>query len=131
MLVMHLPSSPQIPRKYADNALDLITVEVEPQPVVTGPLEAHQPDAPALHGRGNLLSTSRSVKGMSNKGLQKQTWCLSILFKPQLLNTSSWNRSAVLPVQPLMERWKFMSARKSPTQIASRWPRLWVGRKSV
>jgi xanthine dehydrogenase molybdenum-binding subunit len=40
----------------AEQALQLIEVEYEPLPVVAGPREAAQPDAPALHEGGNLLA---------------------------------------------------------------------------
>lgn len=40
----------------AAQALDLIEVEYEPLPVVTGPLEAAEPGAPALHEAGNELA---------------------------------------------------------------------------
>jgi xanthine dehydrogenase molybdenum-binding subunit len=46
-------------KAIAEQALELIVVEYEPLPVVTGPKEAAQPEAPALHeGRegGNLLA---------------------------------------------------------------------------
>ncbi|MFQ5576084.1 MAG: xanthine dehydrogenase family protein molybdopterin-binding subunit, partial [Anaerolineae bacterium] len=39
----------------AAQALELITVEYEPLPVVSGPKEAARPDAPAVHAGGNLL----------------------------------------------------------------------------
>jgi xanthine dehydrogenase molybdenum-binding subunit len=40
----------------AARALELIEVEYEPLPVVTGPLEAAAPDAPSVHEEGNLLA---------------------------------------------------------------------------
>ncbi len=41
--------------EIAAEALDLIVVEYDPLPVVTGPKEAAAPGAPAVHAEGNLL----------------------------------------------------------------------------
>ena len=50
-------------RAIAAQALGLIGVEYELQPVVSGPVQARQPDAPALHPGGNLLKHIKVRKG--------------------------------------------------------------------
>ena len=50
-------------RAIAAQALDLIGVEYELQPVVSGPVQARQPGAPALHPGGNLLKHIKVRKG--------------------------------------------------------------------
>ncbi len=50
-------------RQTALQALDLIEVEVDPQPVVRDPVQAHSPDAPVLHASGNLLKHIKVRKG--------------------------------------------------------------------
>jgi xanthine dehydrogenase molybdenum-binding subunit len=52
----------------ADRALDLIELEVEPQPVVSGPVQAHDPEAPQLHEKGNLLKHIKVRKGDLEQG---------------------------------------------------------------
>ncbi|HEX9028530.1 MAG TPA: 2Fe-2S iron-sulfur cluster-binding protein, partial [Anaerolineales bacterium] len=42
-------------REIATQALDLIEVEFDLQPVVSSPVQARQPEAPCLHPAGNLL----------------------------------------------------------------------------
>jgi len=42
--------------EIASQALELIAVEYEPLPVVTGPKEAAAPDAPPIHEQGNVLA---------------------------------------------------------------------------
>ena len=50
-------------REIATQALDLIDVEYDPQPVVAGAVQARQPDAPILHPSGNLLKHIKVRKG--------------------------------------------------------------------
>ena len=50
-------------REIAGRALDLIEVTYELQTVVAGPVQARQPDAPALHPGGNLLKHIKVRKG--------------------------------------------------------------------
>lgn len=55
-------------RQIASQALDLIEIELEPQPVVAGPVQARQEDAPALHANGNLLKHIKVRKGDMEQG---------------------------------------------------------------
>ncbi|MCS7040596.1 MAG: 2Fe-2S iron-sulfur cluster-binding protein, partial [Caldilineales bacterium] len=55
-------------RAIATQALDLIEVELEPQPVVADPVQARRPDSPALHPGGNLLKHIRVRKGDMEQG---------------------------------------------------------------
>ncbi|MCX7854102.1 MAG: molybdopterin-dependent oxidoreductase, partial [Caldilineales bacterium] len=55
-------------RAIATQALDLIEVELEPQPVVADPVQARRPDSPALHPGGNLLKHIRVRNGDMEQG---------------------------------------------------------------
>jgi xanthine dehydrogenase molybdenum-binding subunit len=55
-------------RQIASQALDLIVAEYESLPVVSGPVQARQPDAPALHPGGNLLKHIKVRKGDMAQG---------------------------------------------------------------
>ena len=55
-------------RQLASQALDLIEVEYEPQPVISDPVQARQPDAPVLHDTGNLLKHIKVRKGDVEQG---------------------------------------------------------------
>jgi xanthine dehydrogenase molybdenum-binding subunit len=50
-------------REIAAKALDLITFDYDPQPVVKDPIEARHSDAPILHGKSNLLKHIQVRKG--------------------------------------------------------------------
>ncbi len=65
---MPWPSSPPRHAEIAAQALDLIEVEYEPQPVVSDPVQARQPDVPALHPNGNLLKHIKVRKGEMEQG---------------------------------------------------------------
>ncbi|HMN58852.1 MAG TPA: molybdopterin-dependent oxidoreductase [Anaerolinea sp.] len=55
-------------REIATQALDLIEVEIDPLPVVSGPVQARQPDAPQIHSSGNLLKHIKVRKGDMEQG---------------------------------------------------------------
>jgi len=55
-------------RQIATQALDLIEVEYDPQPVITNPVQARQPDSPDLHAKGNLLKHIKVRKGEMDQG---------------------------------------------------------------
>ncbi len=55
-------------REIATQALDLIDVELQALPVVSDPVQAHQPDAPAVHPTGNLLDHIKVRKGNMEQG---------------------------------------------------------------
>jgi xanthine dehydrogenase molybdenum-binding subunit len=50
-------------RQLATQALSMIQVELEPQPVVSDPVQARQAEAPKLHPGGNLLKHIKVRKG--------------------------------------------------------------------
>jgi xanthine dehydrogenase molybdenum-binding subunit len=58
-------------REIATQALDLIDVEYELQPVVSGPVQASQPDAPVLQPGGNLLKHIKVRKGDMEEGFSQ------------------------------------------------------------
>ncbi|MCO6450496.1 MAG: molybdopterin-dependent oxidoreductase [Caldilineales bacterium] len=55
-------------RELASAALELIEVELEPQPVISNPVQARQPDSPQLHENGNLLKHIKVRKGDMAQG---------------------------------------------------------------
>jgi CO/xanthine dehydrogenase Mo-binding subunit/aerobic-type carbon monoxide dehydrogenase small subunit (CoxS/CutS family) len=65
----------------ATRALDLITVDFDLQSVVTGPVEARQPDAPVLHSRGNLLKHIQVRKGDVKQGFEEADLVLEHTFQ--------------------------------------------------
>jgi selenium-dependent xanthine dehydrogenase len=57
-------------RQIATQALDLIEVELEPLPVVSDPVQAHQPGTRSIHPNGNLLKHIKVRKGDMEAGFQ-------------------------------------------------------------
>jgi selenium-dependent xanthine dehydrogenase len=55
-------------REIASQALELIEVELEPLPVVSDPVQAHQPETRSIHAKGNLLKHIKVRKGDMEKG---------------------------------------------------------------
>ena len=55
-------------REAALRAAEIIRVEIEPLPVVAGPVQAHQADASQLHENGNLLKHIEVRKGEVEEG---------------------------------------------------------------
>ena len=66
--------------EIAAKALDLITFDFEPQAVVTGPLEASDPQAPRLHEEGNLLKHILVRKGNVSQGFSQADLILEHTF---------------------------------------------------
>ncbi len=66
--------------EIAARALELITFDYDPQPVVESPLEALQPDAPDLHEGGNLLKHIQVRKGDLQQGLDEADLVLEHTF---------------------------------------------------
>ena len=64
----------------AAQALEFISVEIEPLPVVNTPIEALRPDAPAIHARGNLLKHIQVRKGNLQQGLDDADLVLEHVF---------------------------------------------------
>ncbi len=58
-------------RLIASQALECIEVTFEEQPVVAGPVQARQPDAPSLHPNGNLLKHIKVRKGDLQQGFEQ------------------------------------------------------------
>jgi xanthine dehydrogenase molybdenum-binding subunit len=56
-------------RKAAAQALELIDVEYEPQPVISSAVQARGPDVPQLHQHGNMLKHIKVRKGNVEEGL--------------------------------------------------------------
>jgi xanthine dehydrogenase molybdenum-binding subunit len=68
-------------REIATKAMDLIVIDLEPQMVVKGPIEARHPDAPALHESGNLLKHIQVRKGDVQQGLNEADLVLEHIFQ--------------------------------------------------
>lgn len=66
--------------EIAAKALNFITVDLEPQPVINNPLEARQPQAPILHAPGNLLKHIRVRKGNAQRGFEEAELVLEHTF---------------------------------------------------
>jgi CO/xanthine dehydrogenase Mo-binding subunit/aerobic-type carbon monoxide dehydrogenase small subunit (CoxS/CutS family) len=67
--------------EIASQALDLITVELEPQIVVTSPRGAQSPEAPRLHECGNILKHIRVRKGDVSQGFEQADLVLEHTFQ--------------------------------------------------
>ncbi len=67
-------------REQAGQALELIEVEYEPQPVVSNPVQARQPEAPQLHPSGNLLKHIKVRKGDVQQGFAEADVVLEHIF---------------------------------------------------
>ncbi|NOX64014.1 MAG: molybdopterin-dependent oxidoreductase [Chloroflexi bacterium] len=57
--------------ELAEEALALIEVELDPQPVISDPVQARRPDSPKLHENGNLLKHIKVRKGDPAKGFSE------------------------------------------------------------
>ncbi|MCL4560900.1 MAG: molybdopterin-dependent oxidoreductase, partial [Chloroflexi bacterium] len=68
-------------REIATQALDLIEVEFQPLPVISDPVQAHQPDAPAIHPNGNLLDHIKVRKGDMQQGFAEAEVVLEHTFR--------------------------------------------------
>ncbi len=71
-------------REIALQARDLIGVELDPQPVVSDPVQAYRPDAPQLHAKGNLLKHIKVRKGDMEQGFAEADVVLEHTFYTQM-----------------------------------------------
>ena len=60
-----------VDEKTAIKALGLIKVDYEELPAVFSPIDALKSDAPKIHESGNLITTSRVVKGDAEQGFRE------------------------------------------------------------
>jgi xanthine dehydrogenase molybdenum-binding subunit len=67
-------------RDIASQALDLIEVEFDPQPVISNAVQARQPDVPSLHPKGNLLKHIKVRKGNLEQGFAEAEVILEHVF---------------------------------------------------
>jgi xanthine dehydrogenase molybdenum-binding subunit len=70
--------------EVARQALGLIEADFDPQPVVSDPVQARQPDAPALHPNGNLLKHIKVRKGDVEQGFAEAEVILEHTFHTQI-----------------------------------------------
>ena len=66
--------------EIATKALELITLDLEPQPVINDPFEALQTEAPILHDQGNLLKHIQVCKGNAQRGFEEADLVLEHTF---------------------------------------------------
>ena len=72
-------------REIATEAVDLIRAELEPRPIVSNPVQAREPDAPALHQRGNLLKHIKIRHGDLQSGFESADVVLEdVYFTPTM-----------------------------------------------
>ncbi len=69
--------------EIAEQACALIEAEFDPQPVITNPIQARQPDAPQLHPGGNLLKHIKVRKGNVEQGFAEADVILEHVFHTQ------------------------------------------------
>ncbi len=67
-------------REIATQAMELIEVDFEAQPVISHPVQSHQPDAPQLHPSGNLLKHIKVRKGDMTQGFREAELVLEHTF---------------------------------------------------
>ena len=67
-------------RQIATQALDLIEVEYDLQPVISNPVQARQPESPNLHANGNLLKHIKVRKGEMEQGFAEADLILEHTF---------------------------------------------------
>jgi xanthine dehydrogenase molybdenum-binding subunit len=67
-------------QEIATAAAGLIKVSYDLQPVITGPVQARQPDAPVLHANGNLLKHIKVRKGDPAEGFAQSDVILEHTF---------------------------------------------------
>ena len=71
-------------RQAASQALELIEVELDPQPVIASPVQAWQPDSPQLHPNGNLLKHIQVRKGNLEQGFAQADAILEHTYQTQI-----------------------------------------------
>ena len=67
-------------REAASRALELIEVELDELPPITDPVQAHRPEAAALHAKGNLLKHIKVRKGDLEAGFAGAEFILERTF---------------------------------------------------
>jgi CO/xanthine dehydrogenase Mo-binding subunit len=90
--------------EIAIQALGLIEVEYEPLPPVLSPEEALRPDAPKIHEKGNLLTTSKIRKGDTVKGFEQAEVILERTYRVPFLEHMYLEPDVTL-VTPHREGW--------------------------
>ena len=70
-------------QQIAAQALELIEVDLEPQPVVSDPVRSHTSEAPVLHPHGNLLKHIKVRKGDVQRGFSEADVILEHTFHTQ------------------------------------------------
>lgn len=74
-----------VDRKSARNAINLVEVEYEIRSPLTNPEDALRPNAPKLHGGGNLLSKSEICHGDVTAALRVSAHEITRTFQTQFI----------------------------------------------
>ena len=133
---MRWRSSPLKAREIATQALELIEVELEPQPVISDPVQARQPGEPQLHPNGNLLKHIKVRKGDIEQGFAEAEVILEHTF-----HTATTDHAFLEPECSIARlagcltarraHGNLCRARKSRIPIAARWRVPWAGPMSA
>ncbi|MGA7195313.1 MAG: molybdopterin cofactor-binding domain-containing protein [Anaerolineales bacterium] len=67
-------------QEIAEHAVSLIEADFDPQPIISDPVQARQPDVPSLHKSGNLLKHIKVRKGNMEQGFAEADVVLEHVF---------------------------------------------------
>ena len=87
-----------VDEKTAIKALELIKVDYEPLPALFSPIEALAGGAPKIHDSGNLITTSRVVKGDTAAGFKDADVVLERTYKVPFLEHAYLEPDATIAV---------------------------------
>jgi CO/xanthine dehydrogenase Mo-binding subunit/aerobic-type carbon monoxide dehydrogenase small subunit (CoxS/CutS family) len=73
-------------QESATAAMKAIEIEIELLPVISDPVQAHQPDAPVLHKNGNLLKHIKVRKGDMERGFAEADLILEHTFHTPIMD---------------------------------------------
>jgi len=73
-------------QQIAAEAVSLIEAEFEPLKVISDPVQAHQPEAPVLHEKGNLLKHIKVRKGDMERGFAEAEVVLEHTFHTPIMD---------------------------------------------
>ncbi len=73
-------------QQVATEAVNLIEAELEPLTVISDPVQAHQPGAPVLHEKGNLLKHIKVRKGDMERGFAEAEIVLEHTFHTPIMD---------------------------------------------
>ena len=114
----------------ADQALELIEVEVDPLPVVSSPVQACEPDAPQLRESGNLMEHIKVRKGDLAQGFAEADLVIEETFTTPTMDHAFMEPECSVAVPTEDGRMTVYVASQIPMRTGGRWLKCWAGRKS-